>query len=159
MVARNRVRDHAGRLKSVGGEGSIPCTRKAFLPAFFGCTLSVDFSFKRLVVVGNPIPTLPFLSSTGSLSYLSCLHRPRPTVGRHWLVLGYKGKSGAVPQQVLVYCLFWVSPDFFPHTKKLVQTAFVWVKTLVTLYGCRPTYGTPRVQYSGEGGNIGTSRG
>jgi len=60
-------------------------------------------------------------------------------------VLGYKGKSGAVPQKVLVYCLFWVSPDFFPHTKKLVQTAFVWVKTLVTLYGCRPTYGTPRV--------------
>jgi len=63
-------------------------------------------------------------------------------------VLGYKGKSGAVPQKVLVYCLFWVSPDFFPHTKKLVQTAFVWVKTLVTLYGCRPAYGTPRVLWT-----------
>ena len=50
-----------------------------------------------------------------------------------------------MPPKVLVYCLFWVSPDFFPHTKKLVQTAFVWVKTLVTLYGCRPTYGTPQV--------------
>ena len=63
------------------------------------------------------------------------------------LVLGYKGKSGAVPQKVLVYCLFWVSPDFFPHTKKLVQTAFAWVKTLVTLYGCRPTYGIIPPEY------------
>jgi len=67
-------------------------------------------------------------------------------------VLRYKGKSGAVPQKVLVYCLFWVSPDFFPHTKKLVQTAFVWVKTLVTLYGCRQTYGTPRVLWDRQVG-------
>jgi len=64
---------------------------------------------------------------------------PPPFLIRLLLVLGGKGKSGAVSQKVLVYCLFWVSPDFFPHTKKLVQTAFVWVKTLVTLYGCRPT--------------------
>jgi len=37
-------------------------------------------------------------------------------------VLGYKGKSGAVPQKVLVYCLFWVSPDFFPPYKKSHKT-------------------------------------
>ena len=36
-------------------------------------------------------------------------------------VLGYKCKSGAVPQTVLVYFLFWVSPDFFPPAKKATK--------------------------------------
>jgi len=40
-------------------------------------------------------------------------------------VLGYKGKSGAVPQKVLAYCLFWVSPDFFPPYKKMPRNELV----------------------------------
>jgi len=44
------------------------------------------------------------------------------------VVLGYSGKSGAVPQKVLVYFLFWVSPDFFPPAKKSHKTGFVWAK-------------------------------
>jgi len=40
-------------------------------------------------------------------------------------VLGYKGKSGAVPQKVLAYYLFWVSPDFFPPYKKMPRNEFV----------------------------------
>jgi len=52
-------------------------------------------------------------------------------------VLGYKGKSGAVPQKVLVYSLSWVSPDFFHHTKKATKRGctdkntsyFIWVSS------------------------------
>ena len=40
-------------------------------------------------------------------------------------VLGYKGKSGAVPQKVLAYYLFCVSPDFFPPYKKMPRHEFV----------------------------------
>ena len=38
------------------------------------------------------------------------------------------------------------APDFCCHTKKSHKTPFVWWKTVVTVYGVRPTFAYPLVQ-------------
>ena len=59
-------------------------------------------------------------------------------------VLGIKGKSGAVPRNVWVCFLFWgVRRTFAARTKKPTKRVCMG-KTLVTVYGVRPTFDTPK---------------